>query len=112
MGERVYTPQLGRFLQVDPIPGGSANNYDYVDQNPVNGKDLQGMSGFFGNSRRCSRNCGPSVGHLAKVAYRHINISVGLCIYTCYGLEIQDNHVTRYHGGIGFQCPGGSIDYK
>jgi hypothetical protein len=33
-----------RFLQTDPIPGGSANNYDYVNQDPVNGSDLNGMA--------------------------------------------------------------------
>jgi RHS repeat-associated protein len=43
MGARPYDPQLGRFLTVDPIPGGSANNYDYTNQNPVNGTDLTGM---------------------------------------------------------------------
>ena len=42
MGDRVYVPQLGRFLQVDPIPGGSANAYDYANQDPVNVFDLDG----------------------------------------------------------------------
>nr|WSX47806.1 PA14 domain-containing protein [Streptomyces sp. NBC_00974] len=42
MGARVYLPVLGRFLQVDPVAGGSANDYDYVDADPVNGLDLAG----------------------------------------------------------------------
>ncbi|MFI0738739.1 PA14 domain-containing protein [Streptomyces sp. NPDC021100] len=42
MGARVYLPVLGRFLQVDPVPGGSANDYDYVGADPVNGLDLAG----------------------------------------------------------------------
>src|SRR6185437_3524314 len=36
MGARVYLPALGRFLQVDPIPGGNANSYVYATD-PVNG---------------------------------------------------------------------------
>ncbi|WP_327357917.1 DNRLRE domain-containing protein [Streptomyces sp. NBC_01304] len=42
MGARLYNPALGRFLQKDPIPGGSATAYDYVNQDPVNETDLDG----------------------------------------------------------------------
>jgi RHS repeat-associated protein len=42
MGERLYVPQLGRFAQVDPVPGGSANEYDYANQDPANTFDLDG----------------------------------------------------------------------
>ncbi|HST41276.1 MAG TPA: RHS repeat-associated core domain-containing protein, partial [Conexibacter sp.] len=42
MGVRTYIPQLGRFAQVDPVDGGSANSYDYVHQDPVNLLDLDG----------------------------------------------------------------------
>jgi hypothetical protein len=42
MGVRVYVPQLGRFLQVDPVVGGSANDYDYANQDPINTYDLDG----------------------------------------------------------------------
>lgn len=42
MGVRVYLPSMGRFLQADPIDGGSANAYDYAFQNPVNIQDLDG----------------------------------------------------------------------
>ncbi|MFI6999352.1 RHS repeat-associated core domain-containing protein [Nocardia sp. NPDC050175] len=42
MGARTYLPILGRFLQTDPVPGGSANNYDYVNGDPVNSQDLSG----------------------------------------------------------------------
>jgi tripartite motif-containing protein 71 len=40
LGARSYVPQLGRFLQPDPIPGGSANAYTFGD--PVNSSDLTG----------------------------------------------------------------------
>jgi RHS repeat-associated protein len=42
MGARSYIPSLGRFLTPDPVPGGSANAYDYADQDPVNAFDLEG----------------------------------------------------------------------
>lgn len=58
MGARVYNPTSGRFLSVDPVPGGSCNDYDYTCADPVNGRDLDG--------KRCWR---PSC--LAKSAWRH-----------------------------------------
>jgi RHS repeat-associated protein len=44
MGVRSYIPQIGRFLSPDPVPGGSANAYDYANANPVTGFDLLGES--------------------------------------------------------------------
>ncbi|MFT4049474.1 MAG: RHS repeat-associated core domain-containing protein [Solirubrobacterales bacterium] len=44
MGARLYVPQLGRFLQTDPVFGGSDNAYDYADQDPVNNVDLDGRA--------------------------------------------------------------------
>jgi RHS repeat-associated protein len=43
MGARAYVPGLGRFMQVDPMPGGSCNDYDYTCQDPINGNDLTGQ---------------------------------------------------------------------
>lgn len=43
MGQRLYSPSLGRFLQVDPVAGSSANDYDYCHQDPVNARDLSGQ---------------------------------------------------------------------
>ncbi len=42
MGARVYIPELGRFLQVDPVEGGTANAYAYA-LDPVNQKDVNGQ---------------------------------------------------------------------
>jgi len=42
MGARLYNPATGRFLSLDPVPGGSANAYDYADQQPLTNYDLDG----------------------------------------------------------------------
>ena len=42
MGARPYDPTLGRFLAVDAVDGGSANNYDYARQDPINAYDVTG----------------------------------------------------------------------
>ncbi|GAA3010469.1 hypothetical protein GCM10010483_64420 [Actinokineospora diospyrosa] len=67
MGVRLYSPSLGRFLQTDPVAGGSANAYDYANQDPVNNQDLDGRlwarqfsrcnaSGCAGMQRICDGN--------------------------------------------------------
>ncbi|MFF7403400.1 DNRLRE domain-containing protein [Streptomyces murinus] len=44
MGVRLYDPTIGRFLQTDPVPEGSANAYDYANADPINNLDLTGTS--------------------------------------------------------------------
>jgi RHS repeat-associated protein len=54
MGVRSYVPAMGRFLSPDPIPGGSANAYEYSGGDPVNNFDLTG-------EKFCSRVHGAEV---------------------------------------------------
>ena len=42
MGARAYNTQTGRFDETDPEPGGSANAYDYANQNPISQVDITG----------------------------------------------------------------------
>jgi RHS repeat-associated protein len=42
MGARSYVPEIGRFLQPDPRPGGSANAYSYTFGDPLDQADPTG----------------------------------------------------------------------
>ena len=43
MGARSYIPEIGRFLQPDPKPGGSVNSYAYTYGDPLNESDATGQ---------------------------------------------------------------------
>lgn len=43
LGVRYYDPKLGRFLQQDPLGGGSDSQYAYAGSNPCNNSDPTGM---------------------------------------------------------------------
>ncbi|MDQ1746362.1 MAG: hypothetical protein QOD07_625, partial [Frankiaceae bacterium] len=57
MGQRLYNPVLGRFQQTDPVPGGSANAYDYTSQDPINSRDLDGRQEAGGEGPGGGGNC-------------------------------------------------------
>ena len=42
MGARQYSGRIGRFIEVDPVEGGSPNDYDYTNGDPINATDLAG----------------------------------------------------------------------
>jgi RHS repeat-associated protein len=44
MGVRLYNPATGRFLTPDRVYAGSANAYDYANQDPVNQSDTSGLA--------------------------------------------------------------------
>lgn len=51
MGVRGYSTSLGRFDSTDPLAGGSANAYDYGNQNPLTQYDTSGTLAYY-------RTCG------------------------------------------------------
>jgi RHS repeat-associated protein len=60
MGVRSYVPAMGRFISVDPVAGGSANAYDYSNQDPINKDDISGCVPILGCVVNCARvHCGP-----------------------------------------------------
>ena len=82
MGVRLYAPMLGRFLQVDPVPGGNANAYTYP-LDPVNEFDLDGR-------KKCGRfdiQC-----KLKKVQWKKVFHSVAtVSFYAGSALNIAGN---------------------
>jgi RHS repeat-associated protein len=52
MGVRLYNPTTGRFLQTDPVYGGSCNAYEYTCADPVDKVDLDGKWPCW--SRKCA----------------------------------------------------------
>ena len=66
MGARQYVPGLGRFLEVDPVEGGCANDYMYVHGDPVNSTDLTGAFACNG----ASAHGGHATFELEQIGYR------------------------------------------
>jgi RHS repeat-associated protein len=85
MGVRLYNPATGRFLSMDPVYGGGANAYEYVNADPLNRFDLDGKwwswkkvkRGFKVAARHVRKNWRTYAGYGATAAC--IIASAGTC---------------------------------
>jgi hypothetical protein len=101
-----------RFLQVDPVEGGSANDYDYVEGDPVNNFDLAGTWCVTGkNKNGTCRSISRGSGRVARKVYRHANVSAGGCWYICANLSFAHGHVYLSGGGAGMGLRGLGIGW-
>jgi len=66
----VYLPTLGRFTSVDPVQGGTPNNYVYP-QDPVNDFDLSGMIGWKKWFVSRYRNVASGIGKVQRFSDKH-----------------------------------------
>lgn len=82
MGVRLYAPAFGRFLQVDPVSGGSANAYDYCNADPINCTDLGGT--VAAKKRKVVRSSNP-IGPVATWWKRQMCLMNPLCLAALHG---------------------------
>jgi RHS repeat-associated protein len=91
MGARPYHPTLGRFLTIDPIEGGCANDYTYVRGDPINGHDISGR-GCPGWLKNLSSSFGwrEAMSGLADVATGSVRRGAGKLWDWAFGNVIQE----------------------
>ncbi|MFD5429480.1 DNRLRE domain-containing protein [Streptomyces sp. NPDC127084] len=108
MGVRLYDPTTGRFLQVDPVPGGNANAYEYCNGDPVNRFDLDGRVSWDRMQRGTKRAYSWLARHRERIASVAGYASIGICAVTAgtacavagaaaFGLAVYKN---AYNNGI------------
>jgi RHS repeat-associated protein len=92
MGVRVYLPALGRFAQVDPVEGGTENNYVYPTD-PINDSDLTGQWGWHDTFKTAAL-----IGGIAGAVACGASIACGVIVGAVAGAAsyAADNAGTRH----------------
>ena len=107
MGQRVYVPTTGRFLQTDPVAGGSASDYDYANADPVNSFDLDGRCAKpSALSRRQIANAS-TIYSLARLAGLSERRSRELVAVACMESSLDHRRVNRIGAAGLFQLLSG-----
>ncbi|HEX6684208.1 MAG TPA: PA14 domain-containing protein [Candidatus Limnocylindrales bacterium] len=79
MGARQYSSLLGRFLEVDPVDGGSSNDYEYCNADPFNCTDLDGQWGIPKFVKKIAKKAKKFVKKAAKVVSRNMDLISLVC---------------------------------
>lgn len=97
MGARIYLPTLGRFLEVDPVEGGSANDYDYTNADPINSTDLDGQA------RKRKNGADAADGGCRWVPYPHHGKRVPKC-QRIPRRKTTSTWKRQFHAANGWRC--------
>jgi RHS repeat-associated protein len=91
MGVRLYNPATGRFLSVDPVPGGNANAYTYP-LNPIDGYDLLGLCWSWAKWACCAVKITLSVFRIAAGRLYNVGKSIVKAAYKCGSSPVECEH--------------------
>jgi len=109
MGVRLYNPTVGRFLQTDPVKGGSANDYDYAMQDPINNFDLDGrMCWSWGSCEKAVKKHWRGIAQIV-LAGGCIVASAGACLVASL-VVVAASNVHHSGGNWSFDKTGFAID--
>jgi hypothetical protein len=102
MGVREYVPAIGRFAQRDPIPGGSANAYDYGAADPCNKFDLSGQFIDCGSSHRYSNSVISfhiyrSRAGVTEDGHRYVIYKIHWQVRSAFALAARTSEVTSHY---------------
>ena len=98
-----------RFLQVDPVEGGSANDYEYAMGDPINKFDLDGKCVQFWQKRcRGKKSSWSRSGDALKWTWHHTEVSFGGCMGGCLGFGFQGGY-GYFQPGVGCCFVGGNV---
>lgn len=118
MGVRSYVPTIGRFLSVDPVSGGSANAYDYANQDPVNTTDLGGENTGHGYSGPCEGEITLATDYIKPVPHHseygklHLhywvqcNVSKVIVVYILKVTQFLERTSNGHKSEFGSHAPG------